>query len=224
MMSDACRDVRGALGAAALGRLDPHEEVALRAHLDGCADCRAELRELTAVARALPLADVTHVTERAPEPSRELGQLVVDRIDRERVQARRQVRRRALAGVAATLAVAAAIVAAFVFAPAGGSPGRQVAFPQSGGVAARATLQAKAAGTQVQFHVRGLHDGDYYWLWLTGDDGDRVAAGTFRGNPAGVDVTMTAAIRLSDTRRVWVTDAANKVVVDTWLPSGAAKN
>ena len=52
-MSDPCRDWRGALGAAALGEIDPAEEIGLRAHLDGCAACRAELRELTAVARAL---------------------------------------------------------------------------------------------------------------------------------------------------------------------------
>jgi hypothetical protein len=216
-MSDACRDVRGALGAAALGRLEPHEELALRAHLDGCADCRAELEELSGVARALPLADVTHVTDGAPEPSRELGQRVMDRIDRERVHARRQTRHRVFIGVAAAVAIAAAIVAAFLFVPAGGSSGKQIAFPSNGNVAASATLHAKPAGTQVQFHVRGLHDGDYYWLWLTGSDGDRVAAGTFRGNPAGVNVTMTAAIRLTDTRRVWVTDAQNHVVVDTHL-------
>lgn len=216
-MSDACRDVRGALGAAALGRLEPNEELALRAHLDGCADCRAELRELTAVAQSLPLADITRVTEGASEPPSELSQLVVTRIDRERVHARRRVRYRVLAGAAAAIAVAAAIVAAFLFVPGGGSPGTRIAFPANGDVAASATLHEKPAGTQVQFHVRGLHDGDYYWLWLTGDDGDRVAAGTFRGNPAGVDVTMTAAIRLDDTRRVWVTDANNQVVVDTWL-------
>jgi anti-sigma factor RsiW len=217
MTSDGCRDVRGALGAAALGRLDAYEDLALRAHLDGCAECRAELRELSAVARALPLADVTRVTEGASEPSRELGQRVVDRIDRERLHARRHVRRRALAGVAVALAVAAALVGAFLFVPSGGSPGKQIAFPANGGVAAHATLHAKPAGTQVQFHVRGLHDGDYYWLWLTAEDGDRVAAGTFRGNPGGVDVTMTAAIPLDDTRRVWVTDADNHVVVDRWI-------
>ena len=37
MTSDPCRDWRGALGAAALGRLEPAEEIGLRAHLDGCA-------------------------------------------------------------------------------------------------------------------------------------------------------------------------------------------
>src|SRR5436189_6130973 len=109
-MSDACRDVRGALGAAALGRIEPYEELALRAHLDGCPDCRAELRELTAVARSLPLADFTRVTEGASEPSRELGQNVVDRIDRERAIARRRIRHRVFAGAATAVAIAAAIV------------------------------------------------------------------------------------------------------------------
>ena len=35
-MLDPCRDLRGALGAAALGGIDPADDIALRAHLDGC--------------------------------------------------------------------------------------------------------------------------------------------------------------------------------------------
>ena len=66
-MSDPCRDWRGALGAAALGGIDPAEEIGLRAHLDGCATCRAELRELTAVARAL---DHRHSSGRPQMPAR----------------------------------------------------------------------------------------------------------------------------------------------------------
>ena len=60
-MTDGCRDWRGAIGAAALGRIDPAEEIALRAHLDGCAACRAELRELTAAARVLTAVAVENV-------------------------------------------------------------------------------------------------------------------------------------------------------------------
>ena len=54
-MTEACRDWRGALGAAALGGLNPAEEIALRAHLDGCPACREEhesLRALVAAAAA----------------------------------------------------------------------------------------------------------------------------------------------------------------------------
>ena len=80
MMSEPCRDMRGALGAAALGNLEPAEEVALRAHLDGCAACRAELRALTSVARALPLADPKRVDAGSTQAPRELGDLVLGRI------------------------------------------------------------------------------------------------------------------------------------------------
>ena len=60
-MTEPCREWRGALGAAALGGLDPAEQIALRAHLDGCAVCRAELRDLTAVARVLDTVPVDNV-------------------------------------------------------------------------------------------------------------------------------------------------------------------
>ena len=53
-----------------------------------------------------------------------------------------------------------------------------------------------------------------YWLWLTGDDGNRVAAGTFRGQPQDVQVTLTSALPLRDTRRIWVTDEDDAVVLD----------
>ena len=79
----------------------------------------------------------------------------------------------------------------------------------------RATLHARDAGTEVVVHVSGLHDGDYYWLWLTGDDGDRIGAGTFQGSARAEDLTMTAALPLDEARRVWVTDAEDRVVLDT---------
>ena len=66
--------------------------------------------------------------------------------------------------------------------------------------------------------MSGLHNGDYYWLWLTGEDGDRIAAGTLRGTSGPVDVTMTAAIPLADTRRIWMTDDHNQVVLDKRPP------
>ena len=45
----------------------------------------------------------------------------------------------------------------------------------------------------------GLDKGDWYWLWLTGDDGNRVPAGTFRGTGDTVQVTLTP--RCHSTRR-----------------------
>ena len=84
MTSDPCRDWRGALGAAALGRLEPAEEIGLRAHLDGCRDCRAELLELTAVANALSSVPVENVTSAAAEPSDALAGRILSRVAIER--------------------------------------------------------------------------------------------------------------------------------------------
>jgi len=209
--------MRPLLGAAALGGLLPVEEIALRAHLDGCAACRDELRDLSAVARALPLADPAHVMPQA-EPPGALGDLVSERVARARADAHgRRTRRYAL--VAGALAVAAAIVIALVLVLPTSSGGTRVVLTGRSGVSATATLRSREAGTQVAFHVAGLKDGAYYWLWLTGADGDRIPAGTFRGTPDAVNLTMTAAIPLRDTRRIWVTDAHDAVVLDRWLPA-----
>ena len=56
-MTEACRDRRGSLDVAALGRLEPAEQAALDAHVDQCDACRSELRELTATARAFAETD-----------------------------------------------------------------------------------------------------------------------------------------------------------------------
>ena len=48
-MTEPCRDWRGALGVAALGVIEPAEEIALRAHLDGCPACREEHESLRAL-------------------------------------------------------------------------------------------------------------------------------------------------------------------------------
>ena len=83
-MLDPCRDLRGALGAAALGGIDSADDIALRAHLDGCAACRAELRELTLVAGALAAVPLSAVDAAPAEPSGALGSRVLERLARER--------------------------------------------------------------------------------------------------------------------------------------------
>jgi anti-sigma factor RsiW len=218
-MSEACREWRAALGAAALGGLDPAEDVALRAHLDGCAECRAELRELTSVARTLSLVDPDSLSDALPQPPGSLGERVLDSVAREREHRARHRRHRVLVAASAALVAAAAIVAVLLFVPSS-SHATRVVFPTENGVSASATLHAKPAGTEVAFHVQGLHPGDYYWLWVTGSDGDRIAAGTFQGSTRPVNVTMTAALPLQEARRVWVTDAKNNVVLDTHLQPG----
>ncbi len=218
MTNDACREWRGSLGAAALGRLEPAEEIGLRAHLDGCAACRAELRELEAVGRALSAVPVTDVITAPAEPSGALANQVLDRLSRER-RMRRSVRRRRAAFAAGVLAAAAAVVAILVLAVSGGgTAGTRVVMPGIGGAPATATLHARAAGTELDVHVSGLTPGGYYWFWVTGEDGHRIPAGTIQGSASPATVCMTAAVPLSEARRLWVTDSHGSIVLDAPVP------
>jgi anti-sigma factor RsiW len=220
MTSDACRELRASLGAAAIGKIDPGEEIALRAHLDGCAECRAELHDLAAVARALDRADIS-VVQSQPEPADDLGLRVRERVAEERRDGRRRSRRRrATVGATALAAVAAAVLAFVLVFSSSGHAGTRVIFPESKGVSARATLHPRPAGIEVAFHVSGLDDAEYYWVWVTGDDGDRISAGTFQGEANPVDLTMSVAIPMKDARRIWVTDAHDNVVLDSPVAPG----
>jgi hypothetical protein len=221
MTSDACRELRATLGAVALGNADPAETLALRAHLDGCADCRTELRELTSVAAALPLADPARVTVGLPQPAPALAEQVLGRVAAERFARRRRTRYRVVRFAAAAAAVAAAVVALVVVVPSHASSGTHIDFASKSGITAAATLHGRASGTEVAFHVSGLHDGEYYWLWLTGVDRDRVGAGTFRGTARPADLVMTAALPLDEANRIWVTDEHNHVVLDQRIPASA---
>ena len=56
--------------------------------------------------------------------------------------------------------------------------GTQTLTASAQGVDATATLHNEEYGTEVKLVIDGLNDGEWYWLWLTGSDGNRVSAGT----------------------------------------------
>jgi predicted anti-sigma-YlaC factor YlaD len=216
-MSDPCRDWRVALGAAALGQLDPAEEIGLRAHLDGCPECRAELRELTAVANALASVPVENITSAAAEPSDALAGRILGRVALERGVRRNRRTRRVAAGVSSFVAAAAAVIAVVLFVGGGTSPGTRVVIPGVGHATATATLTSASAGTEIDMKVAGLKPGHYYWLWLTGEGEKRMGAGTFKGTTGQAELKLTAAIPLSEADRIWVTDDKKHVVLDKRL-------
>src|ERR1700690_1957343 len=114
MATEACRDWRGNHAIEALGQLAPPARAALLGHVDGCADCRAVLAELTSVAGALDLADSSRIGDPdVPSPSQELGDRILDRLQSERT-ARRRHRARGI--FAAAVGIAAAIVVVLAFA------------------------------------------------------------------------------------------------------------
>ena len=71
--------MREQLGWYALGHGTPQERAAVRAHLDGCAACRAELAELTPLTARLAGVDPDRLDEQ-PAPPAGLGDAVLARI------------------------------------------------------------------------------------------------------------------------------------------------
>lgn len=216
MKADDCRRWRENLGALVLDQLDPDERAATEAHLEGCAECRAERDLLVPVAAALPLADPSQLAT-APSPPRSLAFRISRRIAAER-RARR--RRRFTIGVGA-LATACAAAAVAVIALGGGSttptsspPTRDVAFtavPE--GVDLGASLAPRPWGSEISLQVRGITPGTRCEVWLRRADGTRVPAGSFRYRYEGSDAAeLSSALRPSQARAIGVR-AGNRTFV-----------
>jgi hypothetical protein len=214
-MTSDCRDWRHLLGAYALGDLPDEERAGLEAHLDGCAECRAEAGTLETVARLLPLADPDRFSRPAPQPSPELGKLISAAIGREQRVGRRRRRWRlglALSGAAA----ATAAVLAILVLPGGGAgqPEQRIEFASlPAGITIDATLEPHAYGTEIRMYVHGIRSGTLCRVYLRGPHGVRVPAGTFRYR-WGDDSTavLSSALDLSRTRAIGVR-AGNRTFV-----------
>lgn len=203
-----CRDWRELLGVYALGQLEGDERAGLEAHLEGCAQCRAELAELEPVARMLPHSDPERF-ESAPQPPPELGARIAATIAGEKQRTEKRRRRRLFGGFAlggATAALAAAVLAIFVLGGKGGEPEQHVRFaalPQ--GVKIDATLEPHAFGTEIRMYVHGIASGTLCTVSLKGPGGVSYPAGTFRyrwGEDS--EAVLSSALDLSRTRAVVV--------------------
>lgn len=209
MKTERCREWRASLGAYALGDLPADERAALEAHLDGCEDCREEVRSLAAVARLLPYADPAHFGP-APTPSPELGERIAATIGSERRG--HALRRRfgfALGGAVA--AAAAALAIAVLPVGSGGPPQQHVDFAGlPAGVHIDATLEPHAYGTEIRMYVSGISSGTLCRVFLRGPGGLRVPAGTFRyrwGDDS--EAALSSALDLSRTTAI-VVHAGNR--------------
>ena len=205
MTAEACREWRERLGAYALGGLAADEQAAVRAHLDGCPDCRAEAASLGSVAGLLAQTDPAHVAS-PPSPPAELGDRVAGRIAAERGRRRRRTRIRiGLAGAAATLAVTA--LAQLALSPDDGGEGsRRVVFRSlPTGVRIGATLQPRDFGTEIRMRVSGVHSGTLCRVFLLRSGGSPIPAGSFRyreGDRGAQDAVLTSGLDLSEARAI----------------------
>jgi hypothetical protein len=224
MKTDGCRDWRHLLGGYALGDLGAEERAGLEAHLEGCAECRAEAESLEGVARLLPLADPERFSRPAPLPSPDLGKEIAATIGRERrVTVRRRRWRLGFALGGATAAVAAALLA-IVILPGddSGQPEQHIEFASlPAGIKIDATLEPHAYGTEIRMYVKGVRSGTLCHVYLRGPRGERVPAGTFTyrwGDDS--EAVLSSALDLSRTRAIGVR-AGNRTFVAPVEVSGA---
>jgi hypothetical protein len=186
MTTDDHRDWKLSLGAYALGDLPASERAAIAAHLEGCAECRAELRSLEGVAALLPLADPARIEQPALRPPAELGARIEAQIAAETSREGREKRRGRLrwwAGGAVATAVVAALLALVILPIGGGenSPAQEVSFASvPNGVSIDATLEPHAFGTEIQMYVKGIRSGTLCRVFLRDAQGKTFSAGSFR--------------------------------------------
>jgi hypothetical protein len=216
----SCAELRPLLGGYVLDGLEPHEAEAVRAHLPGCAICRAELDALAELPRLLDLAaPVAHPVEPLP-PS--LEEALLDRFAREADVPRPKRRRRrprfvwtrprvALASglLAAVLAVGATLALQPDDSPPRASRNYVVALEataQQPAARARISLYRVDGGTGVHLWASGLERGSERVYEMLCEKGDwSASAGTFRADGEGkVDIRLTTAARLGEYERVRV--------------------
>ncbi len=223
------RHWREMLGAYALGELDENQRTALRAHLDGCEYCRAQLREIEPVAAALADADPRLFAAEESRPPADLLERTLARVEQarqtedelQRTRRSRRLRRSAVASAAAALLIA---IGSFALVPKiTGPPLEPVAFSEApAGVEAEASLIDHTWGTETILVVSGLEDGETYSLTLRDEEGEAVPSGAFIGTgDKPIECRMNAALLREEATGLEVRTSGGDLVLEADLPGEA---
>jgi Putative zinc-finger len=202
----SCEHVRSAIGAYALGALDPDEAAAVRRHLETCPECAAEHDALAPLPGLLSLAGgAEEAVEKPLSPAFEerlLDAFARDRASspRRRLKWRLPRRRWLAAGAVGLAAVAAAVVGVSLSGEEEPARRYEVTFQNVSGPAnaqAGADLESSEEGTRVRLAVRGLPPGpDAVYEVLCDAESWTATAGTFRTDAKGhAYVIVTTALR-----------------------------
>jgi anti-sigma factor RsiW len=203
----SCEHVRTAVGAYALGALDPDEAAAVRRHLETCAECAAEHDQLVPLPGLLSLAGgADEAVEKPLSPAFEerlLDAFARDHASsprRHRLKWRMPRRRWLAAGAVGLAAVAAAVVGLQITGNDQPATGYGVTFQNVGapqGAVAKAAVESTDEGTRVKLAIRGLApDEDAVYEVLCDSEQWTATAGTFRTDAKGhAYVIVTTAMR-----------------------------
>jgi hypothetical protein len=215
-----CDHWHGLLALRAVGQLEADDEVALDAHLDGCAECRDEAAELATVTAALPRADPAHF-ESEDQPPPELARSVLGRIQVDAAEARSRAGRRRRVrwlGGGAVLGAAAAAVIALVLVLAGGRSAqtlpRTVALRGPAGVDASVQLVSEKWGTEVKLQESGLPGGRVLWVSMGSTANTSWMGGSYTTVAhATVHATFPCALPADKIDQIWVRDSSGHTVL-----------
>jgi hypothetical protein len=220
------REMRELLGSYVLGHGNAEERLAVQAHLDGCAACRAEVAELAPLEAALTLVDVTHLDE-APGPPPELGEVIFARIDAERelvsMRARRHRERRrgraklaaAVGSCAATLLVGVAL--GWQLRPDPPDVPREPVAVRSLDVdvdVTEADLIPHTWGMEIQLVAEGFDQGGTYRAAVIDATGEARPAGEFIGiGDESFRCNLNSSVLRDDATGFEITDETGEVVL-----------
>jgi anti-sigma-K factor RskA len=173
------QEMRNLLGPYVMGALRPEEEGEVEEHLEGCEQCRNEVRDLRLAHERL--VDLASATEPPPPELKNRVMMALPRRDRRRVPL-----------VAAAVVGALAVLGVLLYSS--GLLGRdQVASatleptnlaPGAGG---ELQVQKDDPNARAELEVWGLprpEEDEYYELWF-GKEGGRMSAGTFTVDDQG---------------------------------------
>ncbi len=209
-----CEHFRGLIAMEVVGELSVRERVALSAHTEGCASCRDERHELTALSKVLGAADPDRFDDN--ELPFNLQTAVLDRLRAEQRRERRAHRSRYVVGSAA----AAAVVAIALTLSLGGSSGpvtKTVALKGLPTVHATARLTAEPWGTAMDLRESGQPPGEVLTVSVQTVSGSWWQTGTYQTEGSSVRVTMACALKMSKITSVWVRDSKGHIVMHGYL-------
>ena len=212
--------LREQLGWYALGHVTPEERAGVRAHLDGCASCRAELAELAPLAARLEGVDPDRLDEQ-PAPPAGLGEAVLARIAAEEpLRRRRTWSRRALAVAAAAGVAAAGFGIGWLARPVPDPVPLEPVAVQVADSAIQATADVvpHTWGVEVKLTGEGFTAGAVYRVVVTDEDGTAVPAGQFLGvGPAELRCNLNSSVLREDATGFQVVAADGTVVASSEL-------
>ncbi|MBP2371287.1 zf-HC2 domain-containing protein [Pseudonocardia parietis] len=214
MTPDEHRTMRESLGDYAIGRLPDGEAAAVRAHLDGCAACRAELAKVSSVLPALGGVDPEHL-DRTPVPPADLGERIVAAARAERRPAPRRRLPTSVAAAAAAVALVVGGVAGYAVGDYDGIPREPVAVQASAPeIRASAVAIPHTWGMEIVLDADGFRPGATYRVVVEATDGREVDAGAFIGTGAAPMVcNLNSSVLRPDASGFKVLDTAGSTVL-----------